>query len=101
MCGITGRCTHSLRRSSIIPPLSAVFDVPNAGQVLTPPKPTPGQKRIKDGLSVLKYSRWTLDLDAYYVHFQNAYDMYTDPSTNEPVFVVTGPSNTKGIEARE
>ena len=42
--------------------------------------------------------RWTVDMDAYYVHFQNGYDTYTDPATNEPVAVATGPSNTKGIE---
>jgi iron complex outermembrane receptor protein len=80
---------------SVIPP-SSVFDVPN-GQVLTPPKPTLA-KTYQIG-NVLKFSRWTLDADAYYVHFQNGYDQYTDPATNEPVFVATGPSNTRGIEA--
>ena len=48
---------------------------------------------------MLKFNRWTLDADAYYVHFQNGFDSYTDPTTNEAVFVPTGPSNTKGIEA--
>jgi iron complex outermembrane receptor protein len=48
---------------------------------------------------VLKFNRWTLDVDAYYVHFQNGYDSYIDPTTNENVFVATGPSNTKDIEA--
>lgn len=80
---------------SIIPP-SAVFDVPN-GDVLVPPKPTLA-KTYQIG-SVLKHRRWTLDADAYYVHFQNGYDQYTDPTTNEPIFVATGPTNTKGIEA--
>jgi iron complex outermembrane receptor protein len=80
---------------SIIPP-SAVFDVPN-GEVLVPPKPTLA-KTYQIG-SVLKHRRWTLDADAYYVHFQNGYDQYTDPTTNEPIFVATGPTNTKGIEA--
>jgi iron complex outermembrane receptor protein len=80
---------------SVIPP-SSVFDVVNA-VVLTPPKPTLA-KTYQTG-SVLKFNRWTLDADAYYVHFQNGYDSYTDPTTNEPVFVATGPSNTKGIEA--
>ncbi len=47
----------------------------------------------------MKHRRWTLDADAYYVHFQNGYDTYTDPTTTEPVFVATGPTNTKGIEA--
>ena len=56
---------------SIIPP-SAVFDVPN-GQVLVPPKPTLA-KTYQIG-SVMKHRRWTLDADAYYVHFQNGFDM--------------------------
>ena len=80
---------------SIIPP-SAVFDVPN-GQVLAPPKPTLA-KTYQLG-QVLKFRRWTLDADAYYVHFQNGYDMYMDPISTEEVFVATGPSNTKGVEA--
>jgi iron complex outermembrane receptor protein len=80
---------------SIIPP-SNVFDVAN-GQVLVPPQPTLA-KTYQIG-SVLKYRRWTLDADAYYVHFQNGYDSYTDPTTNESVFVATGPTNTKGLEA--
>jgi iron complex outermembrane receptor protein len=79
---------------SIIPP-SAVFDVPG-GNVLTPQKPTLA-KTYQAG-SVLKYNRWTLDADAYYVHFQNGFDSYTDPTTLEAVFVPTGPSNTKGVE---
>jgi iron complex outermembrane receptor protein len=80
---------------SVIPP-SSVFDVPG-GNVLTPPKPTIA-KTYQAG-SVLKLNRFTLDADAYYVHFQNAYSSYTDPTTGEPVFVATGPSNTKGVEA--
>ncbi|HYW46587.1 MAG TPA: TonB-dependent receptor [Bryobacteraceae bacterium] len=77
-------------------PLSSVFDVPNAN-VLVPPKPTLA-KTYQIG-SVMKHRRWTLDADAYYIHFQNGYDSYIDPTTNEPVFVATGPSNTKGVEA--
>ncbi|HVW06934.1 MAG TPA: TonB-dependent receptor [Bryobacteraceae bacterium] len=79
---------------SVIPP-SGVFDVPG-GNVLTPPKPTLA-KTYQIG-EVLKRRRWTLDADAYYVHFQNGYDSYTDPVSFEAVFVPTGPSNTKGIE---
>ena len=52
---------------SAIPP-SAVFDVPG-GNVLTPPHPTIA-KNYQVG-SVTKHRRWTLDVDAYYVHFQN------------------------------
>jgi iron complex outermembrane recepter protein len=80
---------------SVIPP-SNVFDVPG-GVVLTPPKPTLA-KTYQVG-SVLKFNRWTLDADAYYVHFQNGYQSYLDPVSTETVFVATGPSNTKGIEA--
>ncbi len=80
---------------SAIPP-SNVFDVPG-GNVLAPLKPTIA-KTYQAG-SVLKLNRFTLDMDAYYVHFQNGYDSYIDPASLEPVFVATGPSNTKGIEA--
>ncbi|HEY4361885.1 MAG TPA: TonB-dependent receptor [Bryobacteraceae bacterium] len=80
---------------SVIPP-SGVFDVPG-GNVLTPPKPTLA-KTYQLG-SVLKFRRWTLDADAYYVHFQNNYDTYTDPVTAEPISIASGPLNTKGIEA--
>jgi iron complex outermembrane receptor protein len=77
-------------------PVSAVFDV-TGGNVLTPPKPTLA-KTYQAG-SVLKLNRFTLDVDAYYVHFQNGYQSYIDPTTTEPVYVATGPSNTKGAEA--
>jgi iron complex outermembrane receptor protein len=80
---------------SVIPP-SSVFDV-TGGNVLTPPKPTTA-KTYQIG-SVVKYNHWTLDVDAYYVHFQNGYQSYLDPVSTETVFVATGPSNTKGIEA--
>jgi iron complex outermembrane receptor protein len=80
---------------SVIPP-SNVFDVPG-GVVLTPPKPTVA-KTYQAG-TVIQHRRWTLNADAYYVHFQNGYTSYTDPSSLEPVFVATGPSNTKGFEA--
>jgi len=80
---------------SIIP-VSSVFDVPGAN-VLTPPKPTTA-KTYQAG-SVLKLNRFTLDMDAYYIHFQNGYASYIDPATTEPVYYATPPSNTKGIEA--
>ncbi len=76
-------------------PVSAVFDV-KGGNVLTPPKPTLA-KTYQTG-TVLQMNRFTLDVDAYYVHFQNGYDSYTDPTTGEPIFVATGPTNTKGVE---
>jgi len=80
---------------NVIPP-SSVFDV-TGGNVLTPPRATLA-KTYQAG-SVLKLNRFTLDVDAYYVHFQNGYQSYTDPATGETLYAATGPSNTKGIEA--
>jgi len=79
---------------SNIPP-SSVFDSKGA-QVAVLPKPT-GVKTYQAG-SVVKFNRWTLDVDAYYSHFQNPYSSYLD-STGESFFYQTGPSNTKGVEA--
>ena len=80
---------------NVIPPTS-VFDVPN-GAVSVPPKPT--LARTYQGGSVLKFNRWTLDVNAYYIHFENPYASVNDPNNfNEPMYVPTGPSNTKGIE---
>ena len=73
-----------------------MFDVPG-GNVLVPPKSTTA-KTYQAG-SVLKLNRISIDVDAYYVHFQNGYDSYIDPTTNEAIFVATGPANTKGIES--
>jgi iron complex outermembrane receptor protein len=81
---------------SQIPPTS-VFDTLNAA-VEAPPKQTIA--KTYQGGTVLKMRRWTLDADAYYIHFQNPYAAVNDPANqNEPVYVQTGPSNTKGIEA--
>jgi iron complex outermembrane receptor protein len=80
---------------SVIPP-SNVFDNPG-GNVLTTPRPTLA-KTYQTG-TVMKFRRWTLDSDYYYIHFQNGYQSYTDPTTLEPVFTATGPSHTTGIEA--
>jgi iron complex outermembrane receptor protein len=41
----------------------------------------------------------TLDVDAFYSRFQNPYTTVIDPVTTEPVYVLTGDSATKGIEA--
>lgn len=79
---------------SVIPPTN-VFDTKNA-LVAVLPKPTT-TKTYQLG-SVLKFNRLTLDVDAYYSHFQNPYSSAPDAS-GEPIFYQTGPSNTKGIEA--
>lgn len=79
---------------SNIPP-SSVFDSKGA-QVAVLPKPT-GVKTYQVG-SVVKFNRWTLDVDAYYSHFQNPYSSFFD-AAGESYFYQTGPSNTKGVEA--
>ena len=80
---------------SVIPP-SSVFDSAGA-QVAVLPKPT-SVKTYQVG-SVVKFNRWTLDVDAYYSHFQNPYSSLIDATTGESYFYQTGPSNTKGAEA--
>ncbi len=77
-------------------PPTNLFDV-TGGNITTPAKPTLA-KTYQIG-SVLKQRRWTLDADAYYIHFQNAYAAFLDTATDEDVYAATGPSNTKGIEA--
>jgi iron complex outermembrane receptor protein len=72
-----------------------VFDSKGA-QVAVLPRPT-AVKTYQAG-SVVKFNRWTLDVDAYYSHFQNPYSSYLD-SAGESFFYQTGPSNTRGIEA--
>ena len=79
---------------SVIPP-SSVFDVAN-GNVAALPKPTVA-KTYQTG-SVWKFNRFTLDVDGYYTHFQNPYSTTPD-ITGEPIYIQTGPSNTKGVEA--
>jgi iron complex outermembrane receptor protein len=89
---------------SNIPP-SSVFDAGANGQsvnsgitqVAVLPHPT-AVKTYQIG-SVTKFNRWTLDVDAYYSHFQNPYSTFIDPATGEAYFYQTGPSNTKGVEA--
>ena len=81
---------------SVIPPTS-VFDVP-AGSVKTSPNQTLA-KTYQAG-SVIKFNRWTLDVNVYHIHFDNPYSAINDPtSQTELIYVPTGPSNTKGVEA--
>jgi len=80
---------------SIIPP-SGVFDTVG-GAVEVPQKPT--LARTYQAGSVMKHRRWTLDFDAYYIHFQNGFDSYMDPVTSDDIWIPTGPSITKGLEA--
>lgn len=77
-------------------PPSSTFDVAN-GVVGQLPKATIA-KSYQVG-AVTTHNRWTLDVDVYYIHFQNGYTSYPDPVTLEPDYSAPGPSNTKGIEA--
>jgi iron complex outermembrane receptor protein len=77
-----------------IPP-SNVFDVKNA-KVAVLPKPT--QVRTFQFGSVYKTGRFTLDLDSYFIHFENGYSSAPDAS-GEPVYYLTGTSRTRGVEA--
>jgi iron complex outermembrane receptor protein len=87
---------------SIVPP-SSVYDfnhtpsaaVPNPG-LLTPPK----QQRSTTYQigSVMKLQRFTLDIDAYHVRFQNSYNSVIDPTTSETVNFLQPSSVTQGVE---
>jgi iron complex outermembrane receptor protein len=77
-----------------IPPTS-VFDVKN-GAVLTIPKPTLATT-YQVG-SVWKANRISLDVDTYYINFQNGYSTSIDPTSGEPVYFLSGNSVTKGVE---
>ena len=49
--------------------------------------------------SVWKTHRMTLDLDSYFIRFDNSYSSTPDAGTGEPVYYLSGRSKTKGIEA--
>ena len=78
---------------NVIPP-SSVFDVKNA-QVAVTPKPTK-TNTFQFG-SVFKTNRFTLDADAYFIKYQNAYSSAPD-ATGEPVYFLTADTHTKGFE---
>jgi iron complex outermembrane receptor protein len=81
---------------NVIPP-SNVFDVKNAA-VETLPKPT--LARTYQIGTVVKFNRWTLDFDGYYIHFQNPYLGVSDSNNGgQEVWYQTGPSHTMGVEA--
>jgi iron complex outermembrane receptor protein len=78
-----------------VPP-SSVFDVKN-GSVSILPKPT--NARTYQGGTVLKFKRVTLNADAYYIHFQNAYSASPDPSIPTATqYTASGDSVSKGFE---
>ncbi len=77
-------------------PPTSLFDVPG-GNITTNANPT--LAKVYQVGTVTKYNRWTLDTDAFYIHYQNGYAAYTDTATGEDVWTQTGPSNTRGLEA--
>lgn len=80
---------------NVIPP-SSVFDVKNAA-VLTTPKPT--QTKAFQFGSVVKFNRFTLDADAFFIKAQSPYISTPDPVTGEPVYYLAGNTLMKGVEA--
>ena len=80
---------------TIVPP-SSVFDVAG-GNVVSTPKPT--SVNTYQGGTVLKLKQVTLNADAYYSKFQNAYTSIPDSNNSSAVDYVTGgESSTKGFE---
>jgi iron complex outermembrane receptor protein len=78
-----------------VPP-SSVFDVKN-GNVSILPKPT--SARTFQGGTVVKLKRVSLNADAYYIHFQNAYSASADPSIPTATqYTAAGDSVSKGFE---
>src|SRR5450830_486228 len=77
-----------------IPPTS-VFDV-KSGNVTIQPKPVKNQT-FQFG-SVWKSDRFTLDVDAYYILFDNAYSAFTDVN-GDTTYFSSGKSISQGLEA--
>ncbi len=77
-----------------IPP-SSVFDVKNANVTALPSSIK--SKTFQIG-SVWKSDRFTFDIDAYHIKFDNAYSSFTDNAGNT-TFFANGSSTTQGIEA--
>lgn len=78
-----------------VPPTN-VFDVKNAAVAVLPKPVLTSTYQIG---SVWKSDRFTFDVDAFHIHFQNDYSSSPDAVTGEPVYYLTGTSTTKGIEA--
>ena len=87
-------------KGSIIP-FSAVYDVTGAQVQATPP---PTIATTYQAGTVYKANNFTMDADAYHIHFINQYSSYTYPSgTSNPLagdtyYYATPPSDTNGLE---
>lgn len=85
-------------RGSIIP-FSTVFDVAG-GEVGSAPPPTIAT--TYQGGTVLKLNKFSMDADAFHIHFINQYSSYTPtsgPDSGLAYYYATPPSDTNGFEA--
>ncbi len=87
-------------RASIIP-FSSIFDVSGAEVSQTPP---PTIATTYQGGTVFKINNFSMDADAYHIHFINQYADYTDTTVGDPnygltFYYATPPSDTTGLEA--
>ena len=84
-------------KGSIIP-FSAVYDVTGAQVQATPP---PTIATTYQGGTVYKANNFTMDADAYHIHFVNQYSSYTytsGPNNGLTYYYATPPSDTDGLE---
>ncbi len=86
-------------RASIIP-FSAVFDVTGAEVAQTPP---PTIATTYQGGTVYKANNFSMDADAFHIHFINQYTSYTYPAGSGPnagltYYFASPPSDTNGLE---
>ena len=89
---------------SIVPP-SSTFDFTQSAAG-TPVSTLPKQQKVTTYQTgtVLKLKRVTLDMSYFHIHFDSGYSSFTsstvgDPLYGEPVYYLTSPSVTQGVEA--
>jgi iron complex outermembrane receptor protein len=78
-----------------IPP-SNVFDVANANVTALPASIKSKTWQIG---SVWKSDKFTFDIDAYHIKFDNAYSSFTDNNSGNTTFYSNGTSTAQGVEA--
>jgi iron complex outermembrane receptor protein len=84
---------------SITPP-SSTFDFTQSASG-TPVATLPKQQKVTTYQTgtVLKLKRVTLDMAYFHIHFDSGYSSFTPLDTGEPVYYLTSPSVTQGVEA--
>jgi iron complex outermembrane receptor protein len=78
-----------------VPPTS-IFDVQGANVAIVPKPILTNTGQVG---SVWKSNRATLDVNYYYIHFENNYTSTVDPVTGETNYYLSSQSVTKGFEA--